>query len=241
MVVDGLSRFGDALTDAVFEAKDFGDALREIGRDLAKQLFREAVDGLILKPAAGLLSGAFGFGQKAVEGAAAAATMAAGIESGAVAGGLTLYDAVVAGCATGAAALASAVAGSNAFSGGSGGLFGFGLDLFSALPAFASGTNFAPGGLSLVGERGPELVNLPRGAQVIPNHVLDNLANMGVPKLGGGQTINVRLSMDLTGVNGDETLRRVAADAADKAFRQAVAVTNAGAPGRQARFNLLGS
>jgi hypothetical protein len=33
---------------------------------------------------------------------------------------------------------------------------------------FASGTNFAPGGLSLVGERGPELVNLPRGSQVIP-------------------------------------------------------------------------
>ena len=41
-------------------------------------------------------------------------------------------------------------------------------------PAFASGTNFAPGGLSLVGERGPELVNLPRGAQVIPNEVLMN-------------------------------------------------------------------
>lgn len=40
------------------------------------------------------------------------------------------------------------------------------------IPAFANGTNFAPGGLSLVGERGPELVNLPRGSQVIPNHVM---------------------------------------------------------------------
>jgi TP901 family phage tail tape measure protein len=37
------------------------------------------------------------------------------------------------------------------------------------IPGFANGTNYAPGGLSLVGERGPELVNLPRGAQVIPN------------------------------------------------------------------------
>jgi hypothetical protein len=36
-------------------------------------------------------------------------------------------------------------------------------------PGFASGTNSAPGGLSWVGERGPELVNLPRGAQVF-NH-----------------------------------------------------------------------
>ncbi|MGX9444914.1 phage tail length tape measure family protein [Nitrobacteraceae bacterium UC4446_H13] len=48
-----------------------------------------------------------------------------------------------------------------------------------SIPKFASGTNFAPGGLSLVGERGPELVNLPRGSQVIPNHQLPN---------GGGNT-----------------------------------------------------
>jgi hypothetical protein len=34
--------------------------------------------------------------------------------------------------------------------------------------AFATGTTFAPGGMALVGERGPELVNIPRGSQVIP-------------------------------------------------------------------------
>jgi tape measure domain-containing protein len=32
---------------------------------------------------------------------------------------------------------------------------------------YAMGTNFAPGGLAVVGERGPELVNLPRGSKVI--------------------------------------------------------------------------
>lgn len=37
------------------------------------------------------------------------------------------------------------------------------------VPQFASGTSFAPGGLSLVGEFGPELVNLPRGSRVHPN------------------------------------------------------------------------
>lgn len=58
---------------------------------------------------------------------------------------------------------------------GLGGLVGGGLS--SIIPKFASGTNFAPGGLSLVGERGPELVNLPRGSQVIPNN-----------KMGGGGT-----------------------------------------------------
>lgn len=36
----------------------------------------------------------------------------------------------------------------------------------------ANGTDFAPGGSTIVGERGPELVNLPRGSEVIPNHAL---------------------------------------------------------------------
>ncbi len=40
------------------------------------------------------------------------------------------------------------------------------IEALGAIPAFANGTSFAPGGLSLVGELGPELVNLPRGAQV---------------------------------------------------------------------------
>lgn len=35
------------------------------------------------------------------------------------------------------------------------------------VPAHAAGTSFAPGGVSLVGERGPELVRLPQGAQVL--------------------------------------------------------------------------
>lgn len=39
----------------------------------------------------------------------------------------------------------------------------------NSIPAFANGTNFAPGGLALVGERGPELVELPRGSRVHPN------------------------------------------------------------------------
>lgn len=41
--------------------------------------------------------------------------------------------------------------------------------LLGSLPGFANGTPSAPGGLAWVGERGRELVNLPRGSQVIPN------------------------------------------------------------------------
>lgn len=52
------------------------------------------------------------------------------------------------------------------------------------LPGFANGTVNAPGGMALVGERGPEIVNLPRGSQVIPAHRSKNMA-------GGGVTVNV--------------------------------------------------
>ncbi|MBR9840207.1 MAG: hypothetical protein GYB50_20290 [Rhodobacteraceae bacterium] len=45
-----------------------------------------------------------------------------------------------------------------------------GTAVAGAIPAYANGTQNHPGGLAWVGERGRELVNLPRGAQVIPNH-----------------------------------------------------------------------
>lgn len=41
------------------------------------------------------------------------------------------------------------------------------------IPRFAGGVENFAGGLAVVGERGPELVNLPRGADVIPNNQLE--------------------------------------------------------------------
>ena len=55
-------------------------------------------------------------------------------------------------------------------------------ELANQLPSYASGTHFAPGGMALVGEMGPELVNLPRGSQVIPD-----------PQLGSAVTVNVNV------------------------------------------------
>lgn len=99
------------------------------------------------------------------------------------------------------------LAGSN---GGVGGLFGAVGSMFTggsapamssglgagtgglSFPMFAAGTDSAPGGLAWVGEKGPELVNLPMGAQVIPNHIatralsdIPRFADGGV--MGGGQ------------------------------------------------------
>lgn len=47
-------------------------------------------------------------------------------------------------------------------------------------PLFANGTVNAPGGMAWVGERGPELVNLPRGSQVIPAHRAQNMGGGGI-------------------------------------------------------------
>jgi hypothetical protein len=52
----------------------------------------------------------------------------------------------------------------------------------SALPKFAGGVTGFGGGVALVGERGPEMVRLPQGSDVIPNHRLNSIA-------GGGQQV----------------------------------------------------
>ena len=46
---------------------------------------------------------------------------------------------------------------------------------FASIPAFATGVNNFSGGTALVGELGPELVNLPRGSDVIPNNKLGDI------------------------------------------------------------------
>lgn len=65
------------------------------------------------------------------------------------------------------------------------------------MPGFANGTSYAPGGMALVGERGPELVNLPRGSQVIPNHKIGGVS--------GGSNISV--SVDARGSSDPAAVR----------------------------------
>jgi hypothetical protein len=52
------------------------------------------------------------------------------------------------------------------------------------IPGFATGVENFSGGLAVVGERGPELVNLPRGSSVIPNNQIG----------GAGGTTNVNIT-----------------------------------------------
>jgi hypothetical protein len=63
----------------------------------------------------------------------------------------------------------------------------------------ANGTDNAPGGLSLVGEHGPELLNIPKGGQVIPNDVLKGGS-------GGATTVNTGTSINIQGSADQATL-----------------------------------
>lgn len=78
------------------------------------------------------------------------------------------------------------------FGGGGGpvGSFQVGSQSF---PAFAGGTDYAPGGPSIVGENGPEIVNLPRGAQVIPNDI--------ARQAGAGVSVHIPITMDARGAD----------------------------------------
>lgn len=63
---------------------------------------------------------------------------------------------------------------------------------------FAGGTNFAPGGLSIVGEMGPELAYLPKGTQIAPNSALN--------ALGGPSNVQVNFSIVANDTRGFDTL-----------------------------------
>ncbi|MET4721911.1 hypothetical protein ABIF63_006017 [Bradyrhizobium japonicum] len=91
--------------------------------------------------------------------------------------------------------------------GGLGGLFGGGSFATDGIGGFgptaplgmnAAGTDNWRGGPTWVGEEGPEIVNLPRGAQVIPNDI--------ARQAGGGVSAPVSISIDARGAdNAAET------------------------------------
>jgi hypothetical protein len=96
---------------------------------------------------------------------------------------------------------------SNAFGsatsgGSSSGIFGMIAGLFGgpSVPHFASGTDYAPGGLSVAGENGPELINLPRGAQVF--NASKTAAMLGMAANNGaanGNGLTVHIAVDARG------------------------------------------
>lgn len=102
-------------------------------------------------------------------------------------------------------ALLSSFTGSGS-SPGAGWTSGFDLPIGGA----AAGTSFASGGPTVVGERGWEIVNLPRGSQVIPHE-----QSMAMARQGRGPTVN----QYITNMPGND--RRSRAQQGNEAWRRA--------------------
>jgi uncharacterized coiled-coil protein SlyX len=119
-------------------------------------------------------------------------------------------------------AIRSAITGPIA--GALGGLFG------GKIGSNANGTDYWGGGLTWVGEKGPELINLPRGSQVIPNDV----ARQGV---GGVSLVsNPNIVINGPGVTMSDVQAAIA-----QRDRQLIKDVNRALPGRLARQQKLGT
>ncbi|MGV1787375.1 MULTISPECIES: C40 family peptidase [Agrobacterium] len=106
-----------------------------------------------------------------------------------------------------------------------GGLFGGGGAQWNAAKSgkitglFAGGTSYAPGGLAVVGEQGPELVDLPQGAQVFNN-------NKSRAMVAGANDDNASkyqprpLNVYVQGANTDAQIRELSLQGAREAIQQ---------------------
>ena len=59
------------------------------------------------------------------------------------------------------------------------------------IPQYANGTSNHPGGMALVGEQGPELVNLPRGSSVTNNTTTSKMGGNSISVQGDSISINI--------------------------------------------------
>ncbi|WP_320196217.1 hypothetical protein RMR10_004685 [Agrobacterium rosae] len=97
--------------------------------------------------------------------------------------------------------------------GGGGGLFSWLGGLFggggkpskSGVPMYANGTNYAAGGLSIVGEKGIELVDLPQGSQVHSNNKTKQM--LGMMANGNEPSGPSQLNVSIIGASGDNHIR----------------------------------
>lgn len=88
------------------------------------------------------------------------------------------------------------------------------------IPKYALGTNDAKGGLSLVGERGPELVNIPQGSQVVPTEKTKELLSQRNTVSGD----NINITINSTGADIDDIIDKLT-DFFDQRERRSIART----------------
>jgi hypothetical protein len=158
--------FTTFLDDIVNHTKSVKNAFLDMGRGI-EQAITHLVDEQIAKTLFNSLFGAGG-----ATGGVSPGGILSGLFGTAGAGLAGLFGSSAAGSGAGAAADIGA------------------SDLAELGIGFAaSGTDYARGGPTLVGERGPEIINLPKGARVTSNAEL--MARRGAKSIVVSQTINV--------------------------------------------------
>jgi hypothetical protein len=122
------------------------------------------------------------------------------------------------------------------------GLEAAGSALLHFIPGFAGGTSSAPGGLALLGEHGPELVNLPKGSSVTPSFkTLDALNTMKTPSASKGVTIIQPLYVDAQGAMTTAEFMAVVNGHANQAAATAARAARAAAVGDIQRAGYMGN
>lgn len=114
--------------------------------------------------------------------------------------------------------------------GASGGTGLIGTLLSGLLPGRASGGPVQAGRPYMVGEQGPEPFIPTTDGFILPNGAMQ----------GGGGVVEMNMTLNLEGANGDEAIARIAGEAARRHAVAAVEQADANFPARQRRFQLLG-
>jgi hypothetical protein len=149
--------------------QEMAKALEQSLKQTASQLLGKAISSAIQLGIGALKSAIQGTTQAATQSAANAAAITAPIiaSQGAdtatlVAGQITQTSAIGGFIAAATSAIVTAIG------------------VAAGIDVFADGTSSAPGGMALIGEKGPEIMHVPRGAQIIPNHAIHKYAE-GTP------------------------------------------------------------
>jgi hypothetical protein len=209
--VDGIEKLGDAIDSIALKTKTAREAFHEMALSIVQDLVKIAVQKTITQPIANAVFG----------GGTAPAGNTAAVASSVALAGLTAS-------ATSAAVALAAISAGGA-GGGSGGFPGLpALNLINLLPHHADGTDDAPGGPSMVGEDGPEVRNLNPGDTITPLGKVQSMTPASMARQT--QHTHITTQIDLTGANGDETIRRIAHAAASAGTAHAVAISRAAIP-----------
>lgn len=197
-----------------FLSNTFGTIADEAFRRLGEQVF----DAIFATPADTAKAAAEG----AVQGQAAGLKIAGGMTAGGRMAAETIRNAMVQAGYQAASAMAKASAAGNIANSGDG-LVGAAMTIAGFGGFFDKGGNLAPGQWGFVGETGMERVRaLPNGGVRIEPVKLGAGGAAAQRPAVGASTINFRQTIDLTGANGEETIRQIAYQASREGAQAAV-------------------